>query len=643
MVKPSPASARTKPSPASAGTRTGRPPLAVWKKCLFSLIVGALFFVALELFLAACGITPVVQEEDPTIGFSSYIPLFVEDESLGQYVLNPVKADHFNSQQFPISKSTNTFRIFCLGGSTTYGRPYGDKTSFCGWLREFLPTADPSENWEVINAGGISYASYRLATISEELVHYQPDLFIIYSGHNEFLERRTYASHFGRLAALDRLSELLIHSRTYAVIRIVLSKKAVAPRDSASKFMMPAEVDTVLGGTVGPEAYKRDDKLKRQVLHHYRLNMKRMIRVARSAGAQVILVVPAANVRDCSPFRSTVGDGLAIERQRTFLELVNQARGSLDEGNAEAALKSANQALEIEERFAEVHYLRGRALVDLGRHKEARQSFLLALNEDVCPLRALTDIQQIVTDAAKEENVPCVNFADVVSAAAEHNIPGNDLFLDHVHPTIRGNRMLATAILDEMVRSEMLEPQETWGQTVIDQIAARVEGSLDRRQHGIALRNLSLVLGWAGKKEESWRLVFQAVELAPDDPETQFNAGLVRQEMDDRVGAEKHYRRVLELGSFVDAHWQLGIVLAEQGRIAEALATFETGLKDYPQSPELLNSAAMAASLTNDFAAAVKYQRRAIRSSSHGQAELLAILRRYEYMAAQATSPGVRE
>ena len=57
-----------------------------------------------------------------------------------------------------MKKESGVTRIICLGGSTTYGRPYNDKTSFCGWLREFLPAVDPSRQWEVINAGGISYA-----------------------------------------------------------------------------------------------------------------------------------------------------------------------------------------------------------------------------------------------------------------------------------------------------------------------------------------------------------------------------------------------------------------------------------------------------------------------------------------------------
>ena len=45
---------------------------------------------------------------------------------------------------------------------------------------------------EIINTGGISYASYRVARLMEELLAYQPDVFVIYTGHNEFLEKRIY-------------------------------------------------------------------------------------------------------------------------------------------------------------------------------------------------------------------------------------------------------------------------------------------------------------------------------------------------------------------------------------------------------------------------------------------------------------------
>ena len=99
---------------------------------------------------------------------------------------------YFNAQRFSANKAPRTFRIFCLGGSTTYGRPYNDHTSYVGWLRELLPLADDRRQYEVINAGGISYASYRVASLMDELCGYEPDLFVVYMGHNEFLEQRTY-------------------------------------------------------------------------------------------------------------------------------------------------------------------------------------------------------------------------------------------------------------------------------------------------------------------------------------------------------------------------------------------------------------------------------------------------------------------
>ena len=91
-----------------------------------------------------------------------------------------------------------------MGGSTTFGRPYDDATSFCGWLRELLPELEPAHEWEVVNAGGVSYASYRVSLLMEELVKYDPDIFVIYSGQNEFLEDRTYRDIISHAARRER-------------------------------------------------------------------------------------------------------------------------------------------------------------------------------------------------------------------------------------------------------------------------------------------------------------------------------------------------------------------------------------------------------------------------------------------------------
>ncbi len=121
-----------------------------------------------------------------------------------------------------------------MGGSTTYGHPYWDATSFAGWLRQYLPVVDPEHNWEVINAGGISYASYRVAALMEELSQYEPDIFIVYSVHNEFLERRTYADMFDQPAAAVHLTSLLSRTRVWTA-----QNNWCGPRGSSSVRRRP--------------------------------------------------------------------------------------------------------------------------------------------------------------------------------------------------------------------------------------------------------------------------------------------------------------------------------------------------------------------------------------------------------------------
>jgi len=173
--------------------------LPLWKKLAFAVPTALGILVGLELLFWACGVKPAYDRRDPYAGFTPQVPHFeVVTGSSGEALvtLAPNKREVLNDQTFPLSKQPGTYRIVCLGGSATYGRPFFDHTSFAGWLRAFLPKADPSRKWEVINAGAISYASYRVKGLMAELARYQPDLFIAYMGHNEFLERRTYAQVF---------------------------------------------------------------------------------------------------------------------------------------------------------------------------------------------------------------------------------------------------------------------------------------------------------------------------------------------------------------------------------------------------------------------------------------------------------------
>jgi tetratricopeptide (TPR) repeat protein len=524
-----------------------------------------LFFGFLEGVLAIVGVRPMLMHEDPFVGFVSNVPLFVpEMNSAGRQILSTAasKQRHFNRQQFYKKKPTGTYRIFCLGGSTTYGRPYNDATSFAGWLRELLPSADPRRRWEVINAGGISYASYRVARLMNELVLYEPDLFIIYSGHNEFLEERSYGALRDAPGAIKSTAALLARTRTWAAMSLMMKRmNVVSSSKPDQRVRLTGEVDTLLEN-FGPAIYKRDDNLRDKILLHYRVSLKRMVEIAESVNADVIFVTPASNLKDFSPFKSQHTDGLSESDRLRVENSLTKALELMRESRWSEALKILDEALVIDPRFAELHYRRGKVLFALGQHQKAKAAFRRARDEDICPLRALSPMLETLAEVSRETGTPLVDFDDLIeqrlSAEQGHRVPGEEYFLDHVHPTTDGNRMLAIRLVEAMSERGILQPADTWGEQAIAAVSSQIEARLDPQMRALSLANLAKVLAWAGKYEDASPLASQVLASGVEDPTI-----------------------IMDAASILATHYAL------QGDTAKEQKYFRMALNANPKSPDL--------------------------------------------------------
>jgi len=545
------------------------------------LAVALGFFLTVEGILWISGVEPLSERTDPYVGFSGYSPLFVEKSTTDEenvFATANNKLDWFNYQQFPVQKASGATRIFCLGGSTTYGRPYDDKTSFCGWLREFLPAVEPSRQWEVINAGGVSYASYRVERLMEELVDYEPDLFVIYTGHNEFLEKRTYGELLSTPEFLRDLASLASRLRLYSLLSDLIYER---------ENVLAPEVDAILDNSVGPTDYHRDDAMRDAVLEQFRISLKRMAQLGQNEGAEIVFVTPASNIRDFSPFKSEPSAGLDSARIRQVGLLKQSVTERLENHDPDRAVDLADQALVIDPRDADLLFHKGRALLALGQIDEARRAFLAARDEDIVPLRALTPMPGIVADIALEDGNGLVDFARMIEDSSPDGIPGEELFLDHVHPSIEGNRMMALAIIDEMIKMGTATPASTWDDAVISNISERVKSNVDEAANAMALTNLARVLNWAGKQEEALRLVERARSITAD-PHTLFGtvamlmgAGRYEEALPD---AEEAARLMPEVATARRAH---GYILAQLGRNTEALEELRAAARLDPTMKDL--------------------------------------------------------
>jgi tetratricopeptide (TPR) repeat protein len=591
------------------------------KNVLFTFIIVTGFFVASELILASAGITPALLDEDPFVGFAGNVPQFVETTAPdGTAVLRTAnnKRGLFNYQIFRREKDSDTYRIFCMGGSTTYGRPYGDKVSFCGWLREYLKAADATRNWEVINAGGISFASYRVARLMNELKDYQPDLFIVYSGQNEFLEERSYGALANLPSWLINLNATLSGTRVYTVMKDMIENVQHASLQQAqAQYRLDGEVDEILNHTIGPESYYRDDELRRQVVTHYRLNLMRMVRIARSVDAGMIFVQPVVNIKDMSPFKSQHRDGLDEKAQRDWEELFQQASDLHEAGDYNQALNAYRLALAIDDRYADLHFRMGKSYFELQRYDEAEQAFRRAVEEDVAPLRMLASMQRIVEQVAASGNVPLVDFPGILREAYlaeyDHAIFGKEYFPDHVHTNMEGYRLLGLALLDELVKQGIATHDDSWNEARIEAVRDEMLALLDPRAEGHTMMNLGKVFDWAGKFNEAYDAFRRSLEILGPNPYIYDRLARSAYGLGKYDKSAEHLNELLLIApEFPKVHSRLAILYGGMGRTDEAIAHCRAELELFPDNHVAHGGLAKMLEKKGDYESAIQHYNSAL-------------------------------
>jgi tetratricopeptide (TPR) repeat protein len=445
-----------KPGPVRSTARP--PPRRLWWFRGAAILLGLAPLLLLEVGLRLTGVAPRESLEDPFVGFRAVPPLFVRQGD--RYQIPISRQEYFRPESFAAVKPADEFRIFCLGGSTVQGRPYAIETSFTTWLEIALQSADPSRRWEVVNCGGVSYASYRLAPIAKEILeNYQPDLLIIYSGHNEFLEERSYGHLREVPGAVVTAHQWLSHSRTYRLVRSALAGWSRS-RGNDLRPVLPAEVDALLDYRGGLEQYRRDDDWTAGVMRHFELNLERMLTMAGEHRVPVILVQPVVDLKDTPPFKFANRADITPEDKSRFDQLWQQAQQQ--SGRPAETVEWLRSALAIDPRHAGAWFFLGKCYESLGDGSSARECFLKARDEDLCPLRIRAPMYDAIGRVARRHQAPLVDVRPLFEAQCELHIPGKEVMLDHVHPSIEGHQMIALRLLGEMQRQQWVQPREGW-------------------------------------------------------------------------------------------------------------------------------------------------------------------------------------
>jgi len=254
-----------------------------------------------ELALALLGLGAAEQQVGR--GFSRDVSYLLPD---------PQRAGAWRTQMFQgeepeisIAPKGDARRVVLFGGSNTARFPGGN-------LRQFLDAAGP-DRWEVVNLGRSGYGSARVLVLFEQALALEPDLVVIYSGHNEFVELGFEMQIEREWGALERpLVTAASKLRTFHALVAAFETGATAPagRSPVAPERSAFEHDKF-------RSFQYAQTLRR--LQAYEANLDRMCALAHERGVPVLLGTLFSN--DLSaPFVSNIDPALGAEARRLAIE-----------------------------------------------------------------------------------------------------------------------------------------------------------------------------------------------------------------------------------------------------------------------------------------------------------------------------------
>lgn len=494
---------------------------------LAAILLALSCFPLFELVCIVAGWGDLSVSDDPFVGFASIRPLFERTADGQHFHTSPARRGFFEEDSFLVRKPPEEFRIFVFGGSTVQGNPFSIETSFTRFLQLALTEADPSRSWEVVNCGGISYATYRLLPLMQECLTYRPDLYIVCAGHNEFLEDVSYASVRDTSTALTRTYAAASRFRSFRLLQRLIhwrpspdsNRPAAAALNDGQRPVLPPEVDALLDHTGGLEAYRRDDVHARQVAQHFRSNLLRMMTLCRQHELPLLLIQPPTNLSDCPPFKAEFSDTVSVATVDEIRRLLDQASTVVATSPA-TAVPHLEEATRRDPRFAWSWYQLGHALLASTRFDEARRAFIRARDEDICPLRMTTPLEQAMQAVAAETGIPFLNAAEILQQECPQEILSDHILVDHIHPSFGGHQIIAVRIVQWMLQQN-LATQEVldWEVSSRRRFEQHVQ-SLDNMYFLKGRRRLQDLQGWAAGRSEGPPLIRPAARAGPDRANT---------------------------------------------------------------------------------------------------------------------------
>jgi tetratricopeptide (TPR) repeat protein len=341
------------------------------------------------------------------------------DAGSNQYIINPeIAKRYFNNinylpttseDVFDKQKKQNAFRVFILGGSSAAGYPYMPMGSFSRYIRRRLELTYPNTKIEVVNISMTAVNSYTVLDLISGVLEHDPNLILIYTGHNEFYG----ALGVGSLESLGS-NRFIIKSvlylnkfKTTQLVRNFISSVLSIFSSEKSKVKSGA----LMSRMAKDKSIKLNSEKFNNGIEQFSHNLADILSEVNEAKVPILIGRLASNIKDQKPFISVETPGF-----KTANEIFAQAKSALQNK----------------------------------KFSKADSLFNLAKDLDGLRFRAPEIFNTEIIKLCKKFKVHFVAIDSVFSSVSPDGITGNNLMVDHLHPNLAGYKLMGRTFYESM-------------------------------------------------------------------------------------------------------------------------------------------------------------------------------------------------
>jgi len=340
----------------------------------------------------------------------------------GKLSLNPEIAYRYfySSERVPSAgynyfdeiKKENSFRVFVMGGSSAAGFPYTPNGSFARYIQKRLKLLYPGKNIEVVDIAMSAINSYALRDMLPGVLDKQPDLIIIYAGHNEYYGALGVGSveTLGDTRFIVNTVIWLNRFKTFELLRNVI-------KEISGLFSKPAKLEGTLMARMSQRQLIPFNSEKYYAgISQYEGNLRDMLKMAYDKNVPIVLGTLVSNLKDQKPFESV--------KDKKY-------------PRAEDIFTSAQEKLAK------------------GISKTADSLFRFAKDLDALRWRAPEKFNSVIESLGKEFKYPFVKLDSVFDVETPNGVVGDNLITDHLHPNLRGYQIIGRELFNKCLEAKL--------------------------------------------------------------------------------------------------------------------------------------------------------------------------------------------